>query len=287
MSKLFEHIFRVFDQFSKRKMPVYIIGGAVRDLLLQRPVSDVDFLIPWIDMEEAREIICSAFGSYPRLNRKFRTFNVIRPFCNFDFSMMREEFYKKPGELPEVRSGDLRTDLLRRDFTVNTMLMDSHFNIYDFIGGMEDIERKIIRTVTTVSFLEDPTRVLRGLRFAEHLNFNLADDFEILLRDAGEKRVFEGIEGHRIFAELKLAGKGIKRIYEVLCRAGIWSQMGLGFLEEKNLVKIICDEGEKWNGVEDFLKTLGKSIKEQHREIFAKKMKISKKHIKILEGGKY
>lgn len=284
-NEIMKFIERVFSVFEKYRRKIYIVGGAVRDMLLGRKIRDVDFLIPWMNFNEVREIIHCAFGSYPRGNEQFKTFTVKRSFSDFDFSMMREEVYPEMGSFPRVRRGSIRTDILRRDFPVNALLLDSSFNIYDFTGGLLRMREKTIDPITTVSFLEDPTRIMRGLRFSEELNFRISSTFKRLMDDALQKRLFEKIEGHRIFAELKLSrGRSLFKIFKTFCESKVWSQMGLDFLENDDVMAVIEEEKEKVEDIEGLLRVMGKAIKRSDAERLCERMKLSKRYNKILKG---
>ncbi len=279
-----DFINRVFYAFERRSIPVYLVGGAVRDCLLERPVVDVDFLVPWMDVKTLRETIHEAFGSHPRVNTRFGTATVSRPPGRFDFSMLRCEQYASAGILPEVSAGTVKTDILRRDFTVNAMLADDSGYVYDFMGGFTHLEERALVPVTTVSFLEDPTRILRGWRLAAEAGLRESEEFSRLLNDAISRNVFRHVEGHRIAAEFKLCrGRSVTVLFLKCVHHDIWTQMNLAFLTKREVVHVV--EVEEPQTFEDLLAQLGRALKKEEKEKFHRKLRLSKTLTKILEQG--
>ncbi|MGC9212654.1 MAG: CBS domain-containing protein [Athalassotoga sp.] len=191
--------------FSK-KQKIYAVGGFVRDLIMSKESLDVDIAIEGDGIEFAKEfanhkkVKCV---TYPEFGTATIRFNGI----SIDIATTRTEYYEEPGTLPKVERSNLRRDLYRRDFTINAMAMDltpDNFGvIIDFFGGLEDIKRKEIRVLHTLSFIEDPTRILRALRYAGRFDYKLSPNTEILLLKAIKGGYLSSVSQSRIRAELE------------------------------------------------------------------------------------
>ena len=186
----------------------YLVGGAVRDVMLGRPLEDVDVVVEGNGLELAREVVARCGGRY-HPHEPFLTAVVTLPNGTVvDVATARTEFYRSPAALPEVESSALRQDLYRRDFTVNAMaiaLSAAHLgDLVDFFGGQRDLHLRQIRVLHSLSFLDDPTRALRAIRFATRLGFDIAAETRQLLRVAVGEGVFARLTGERLREELIL-----------------------------------------------------------------------------------
>jgi len=125
-----------------------------------------------------------------------------------DVASARMEYYLRPGALPDVEYASMRLDLFRRDFTINTMAIalnhDRYGEILDFYGGQKDLDEKAVRVLHNLSFVEDPTRVFRAVRFEQRLGFKIGKQTEHLLKSAIRLKFLEQVSGLRIFNELFL-----------------------------------------------------------------------------------
>jgi len=187
---------------------LYLVGGVVRDLLLGRPNFDLDLVVEGDAIALAGELAETKEGkvtTHPR----FGTAKIQWDKWSADLSAARTETYKKPGALPAVRRGSLRSDLFRRDFTVNAMavqLAPSHYGeVIDIYGGMSDLEHRLVRVLHARSFIDDATRIWRALRYEQRLDFQIeADTLELL----GHGLPMLGtVSGDRIRHELELVLK--------------------------------------------------------------------------------
>ena len=220
---------------------LYLVGGIVRDLFLGRPNLDLDLVVEGDALKLANELAQRTGGemlSHPR-------FGTAKFHCrglSIDLATARTETYAKPGSLPTVKPGLISDDLIRRDFSINAMaihLDPEHYgNLIDPYGGRKDIEHHLIRILHPNSFIDDPTRSLRALRYQQRLGFQLEQNTsELLQRDAP---ILEQVSGDRIRHELELILKE-DRPERVLRRAGelkVLQQLhpslkGNGWLEEK------------------------------------------------------
>ena len=118
------------------------------------------------------------------------------------------EYYLQPGALPDVEHASVKMDLSRRDFTINTLAISLNHSTYgemlDYYGGQRDLDDKAIRVLHNLSFVEDPTRVFRAVRFEQRLGFKIGQQTEHLLQSAVRLGLLEKVSGHRIFNELTL-----------------------------------------------------------------------------------
>jgi tRNA nucleotidyltransferase (CCA-adding enzyme) len=125
-----------------------------------------------------------------------------------DVASARTEFYRMPAALPEVANSLIRQDLYRRDFTINSLAValsgDRFGELVDFFGGRKDIQRREIRVLHSLSFIDDPTRALRAVRYARRLGFSIAPDTSYLISTALTEGVFARLSGQRLRRELEL-----------------------------------------------------------------------------------
>jgi tRNA nucleotidyltransferase (CCA-adding enzyme) len=159
----------------ERRVEVYAVGGAVRDLLVGAPLTDLDLVVEGdaagLARRLARELHARVVG-----HARFRTATVESDGIHLDFVRARSERYVYPGALPVVRAGSLGDDLARRDFSINAMalrLTGSAGELIDPFGGRDDLSRGLVRVLHERSFQDDPTRALRALRYAGRLGFRL------------------------------------------------------------------------------------------------------------------
>ncbi len=193
---------------------LYLVGGAVRDLLLERPNLDFDLVVEGDAPRLARQLAKGEGiggenekgGERVTVHRQFGTAKFRRGNLSIDLVTARSETYAKPGALPTVQPGTIRDDLLRRDFSINAIAIDlspaSFGQLVDPHGGRSDLEQGLIRILHERSFIDDATRILRALRYEQRLGFKLEQNTERLLRE--HKSMLDTISGDRIRHELEL-----------------------------------------------------------------------------------
>jgi tRNA nucleotidyltransferase (CCA-adding enzyme) len=185
--------------------PAYLVGGAVRDLLRDADPTDVDIAVEG-DARSAARTVADRLGGEFREYERFGTADVITPDDSYHFASTREEVYGAPGELPRVSPASLDEDLRRRDFSVNAMAVgltgDDLGHLYDPYGGVTDMDARVIRVLHERSFLDDPTRLLRALRYAARLDFALDPETERLAREAVAAKALSTVSGDRIRTDL-------------------------------------------------------------------------------------
>lgn len=185
---------------------VFLVGGVVRDLLLGVPNLDLDIVVEGEGIEFARRLSRDLKGRV-RSHRKFGTAVVILPNGRrIDVATARTEFYEYPAALPTVEMSSVRQDLYRRDFTINAMaiaLSGERFGeLLDFFGGLRDLQRRQVRILHNLSFVEDPTRIFRAVRFEQRYGFMLESQTEMLARRAIEMEVVGKLTNARVRDEL-------------------------------------------------------------------------------------
>jgi len=220
---------------------LYLVGGAVRDLMLGRPNLDFDLVVTGDAPHLARQL-AKTHGERVTIHRQFGTAKFRRGNLTIDLVTARSETYAKPGALPTVQPGTIWDDLLRRDFSINAMAIDlspaSFGELVDSHSGRSDLERGLIRILHERSFIDDATRILRALRYEQRLTFVLEQDTERLLRQ--HKSMLDTISGDRIRRELELILKEDcpERILERAEKLGVLQELhpslrGNGWLAEK------------------------------------------------------
>ena len=187
---------------------VYAVGGFVRDLLLRVENFDIDVVIEGDGIRFAEEFE-KKLPCRIRTHKKFGTAIILFPNgLKVDIATARWEVYDSPAALPTVESASIKMDLYRRDFTVNTLAIQLNPNSFgeliDFFGGVKDIKEKVIRVLHNLSFVEDPTRVFRAVRFEQRFGFQIAKHTQNLMRNAVKVGFLERLSGGRVLSEIIL-----------------------------------------------------------------------------------
>lgn len=206
-------------------LKLYLAGGAVRDLLLEKDTFDLDLVVEGDALKLAGLLAQKKDGTII-VHQRFGTAKVSIDKSSIDFATARSETYAFPGALPTVHPGSFKDDLRRRDFTINAMAInlgpDEFGDIIDPYQGRDDLKHKLIRILHKESFRDDATRILRALRYEQRLDFKLEPTTEGLLRR--DTAMLDTISGDRIRHELELILKE-KSPEKVLQRA-----QGLGVI---------------------------------------------------------
>jgi tRNA nucleotidyltransferase (CCA-adding enzyme) len=186
----------------------YVVGGFVRDLFLYRSDEDLDIVIEGDGIAFARKY-AKMVGARIHTHEKFGTAVIIFPDeFKIDVASARMEYYQFPAALPVVEMSSIKLDLYRRDFTINTLAIqlnpDKFGTLIDFFTARKDIKEKVIRVLHNLSFVEDPTRVFRAIRFEQRFEFTIGKLTAGLITNAVTMDFFRGLSGKRVFAELRL-----------------------------------------------------------------------------------
>ena len=193
------------DVAQQQGQQVYLVGGAVRDLLLGYPNLDFDLVVEG-DAPRLAQQLGQAVGAEVVVHDKFGTASLQREALCIDLATARSETYSRPGALPDVTPALIQDDLFRRDFSMNAMAVDlsaaSFGRLIDPFHGRADMERGLVRVLHDRSFIDDATRILRALRYEQRFGFRLEEATEKLLRR--DVSMLDTISGDRIRHELEL-----------------------------------------------------------------------------------
>ena len=214
--KWYFYIEKIINLLNAKKYRFYFVGGIIRDVIFAlikyrklEDVKDVDIVVEIENYESLLEIIKSI---------NFETQVTIKPYPSFltlsvfidekyriDLSLPRKEYYPKPASLPVVEKGTIYDDFYRRDFTINAIGLrydpSSSYILFDPFNGLNDILHKKIRVLHEKSFIDDPTRIIRAIRFAATFKFKLENNTEEYLKEAIDKRVLGLVSTTRLASE--------------------------------------------------------------------------------------
>lgn len=186
---------------------VYLVGGVVRDVILGREHFDLDIVVVG-DALKFVEGLSKRMKLSFRRHHAFGTATVYLNSYKVDFATARSEYYPYWGALPKVKAASLKEDLFRRDFTINAMAVglnhDDYGVLVDYYGGYQDLKDGVIRVMHEKSFLEDPTRILRAIRFEQRFRFRIERNTMRYLKEANQKKALNFIDEQRIHNELML-----------------------------------------------------------------------------------
>ena len=185
-------------------LSIYLVGGSVRDLLLDRPIKDLDFAVEG-DAPSLAGHLAHELGGRLVLHRRFRTASVYFGSERVDLATSRREHYDRPAALPRVTPASIDEDLARRDFSINAMALPlavSQRSLVDPFNGQQDLELGLVRILHPKSFVDDPTRVLRAVRYEQRLGLKIEDETLECLNRAVAADGIAGLSGDRIRNEL-------------------------------------------------------------------------------------
>lgn len=259
----------------KMNYKAYIVGGIVRDILLRKKNLDLDIVIEGDGIKFAREFARTykLTGKTPKpikvmAHEKFKTAVLVFPDgFKMDIATARLEYYENPGALPTVELSSLKLDLYRRDFTINSMAVclnefdrnknkDSNFgDLIDYFGGMSDLKLKKIRVLHNLSFVEDPTRVLRAVRLSVRYGFTLTKHTENLIKNTVKIEDFKEMVLFRMGIELRSILEEPKAVSSVK------------MLSELNMLALI-DEKIKYNRTRELLLYKAKEVISWYRLLY-------------------
>lgn len=189
-------------------LDLYLVGGTVRDLLLGRARMDIDLAVDGDGMGFARRLAHRTEGRYTP-HPRFLTATVDLPEGNsLDVATARGETYERPGALPRVAPAPMDVDLARRDFTINAMAVSlngrSFGSLVDPFNGRGDLQRRLVRILHDRSYIDDPTRLFRAVRFEQRLRFRLERGTERRFREAVSGGMIGNLSGPRLLEQLRL-----------------------------------------------------------------------------------
>lgn len=247
---------RLICVLQKKNVDYYFVGGCVRDAILflsgmrkDFSVEDMDIVIcdnksyTWL-----KKILSNCFSDakitfYP----EFLTTKVLFPNFRVDLSFPRKEVYVSYGVLPKVARGDIYSDMFRRDFAINSIAMicdKGRYSFYDPFGGIDDLDKKCVRVLHNKSFYDDPTRILRGIRFCSSLDFHFEKETEKMLKKAVKENIFKFVSQDRLISEyvnLIKKGKNVGLSISLYKKYGILEK--INFI--KDFINITLQVGKK------------------------------------------
>lgn len=202
----------------------YLVGGSVRDLLRGEENLDIDIVIEGDGIVFAKAL-GEKLNASVKSHQRFNTAQVITGKLKLDVATARTEYYESPAALPKVEKSSIKKDLYRRDFTINSLaikLNPKDFGLLiDFFGSQRDLKEKTIRVLHNLSFIEDPTRAFRAIRFSERFGFKISKHAENLIKSAVKMNLFEKLSGPRLYEELLLLfnetepGRALKKLSDL------------------------------------------------------------------------
>jgi len=204
MIQLLQQIGEVGDELH---FNAFAVGGFVRDLLMKKRNLDLDIVVEGNGIEFAKHLAGRLGGRY-RTHERFSTAMVLMPNgFKIDIATARLEYYEYPAALPTVELSSIKLDLYRRDFTINAMaiqLNPQHFGmLIDFFNCQNDLKQKEIKVLHNLSFVEDPSRIFRAIRFEKRMNFTMAPHTARLIRNAVKMKLFGKTADTRFFSETR------------------------------------------------------------------------------------
>ncbi len=241
---------------------IYLVGGYVRDLFLDRPGNDIDFTVEGSGVEFAK-IVAGEFNSHPVIFERFGTAMVPVHGFKLEFVGTRKEEYHPDSRKPVVTEGTLVDDLRRRDFTVNAMAVrvggETSGEVIDLFGGLDDLERRLLRTPLDphTTYSEDPLRMMRGARFAAKLGFELDTASFDAIADLHDRI--------KIISQERISDEFLKTL------SAPAPSTGLAILQQTGLMQLIFPEVHRLEGVE-LVKTGG--VAYAHKDVFWHTLKV-------------
>jgi len=206
--KVFQLLVDAGDVAERTGMKAYVVGGFVRDLVMRHPNLDADIVIEG-DGIAFSEAFAQDHPCRVRPHHKFGTAVLVFPDgYKIDVATARVEYYREPAALPTVEYSSLKLDLYRRDFTINTLAIRLNPGVFgeliDFFGAQRDIKERVLRILHSLSFVEDPSRILRAMRFERRFGFAIGRHTQNLIRNAVRLDLIGRLPKPRLFSELEL-----------------------------------------------------------------------------------
>jgi len=296
LSKELQSLIYILGYYAQQKQfKAYAVGGFVRDLLLGRENRDIDLVIEGSAIEFAQSLLKIIPGNLKCFERfGTATLTLANGIC-LDMVTARKEFYPSPGALPTVEPSVLKNDLFRRDFTINTLALalnpQDFGRLFDYFGGREDLKNKLIRVLYKLSFVDDPLRIIRAIRFEQRLNFTLEEETFSLLLKAIKNKLWEKVSKERLYYEVKLIFRepkpslvlnrldNLKMFNEIFPRLIYTTQIGsrLEKLEELLLKSPFKERSKKLNSLILFLSALFYDLPEHNIKFLFHLMRLRKK----------
>lgn len=258
MERLPDNVIKIFRKMGNicqdNNSKIYLIGGMVRDLLLGRENNDLDFVVEG-NLKVLLPVLGQKLDGEWNYNEEFQTGNIsLHSGYNLDLATSRKEHYSHSGALPEVEEADIFEDLFRRDYTVNALALminpGDWGQLLDFFKGRRDLKKKLLRVLHKFSFLDDPTRIIRGIRLALKLEFDFEKETTNLMKEALQMGDYSRMSTTRVFQEFKILLKEYpgspERFFEILKKIPVFKLIKYDFEIDKQVLK-------RWQKLEYYL----------------------------------
>ncbi len=283
-----------------RKEKAYLIGGIVRDLILEIKNLDIDIVVEGNGLLFAEKLGDIMGAKKVVKHQEFRTAVVIlKDGQKIDIASSRVEYYEYPTSLPIVEYGSIKQDLYRRDFSINAMAIEiDYYNfgrIIDYYNGYKDLKKGKIRILHNLSFIEDPTRIIRAIRFASRYDFEIDIETFDFMTKAIEEGFLEKLSWHRVKTEIKhiLNEKNVDKALDKLFDFGIISSIHENIKIDENMRKSLSRVKESKSLIEDnsieiwlvYLLVLLEDLKKDELDFIFKRFNFSNDFIKKYDFG--
>ncbi len=285
----------------REKVKVYLVGGIIRDLLLKYPPEkDLDFVVIGDAVSFAFKLQ-KILGGTVRHFERFKTASLIMDNgTRLDLATARKEYYLTPAALPRVESSGLKDDLFRRDFTINAMACslasDNYGRLYDFYNGRQDLQMKQVRVLNEQSFIDDPLRLLRAVRFEQRYNFTIETNTMELVQQAVQDNMLEKVGRQRLNHELRLVYRELSpvKVLKRFDQLQMLERLYPGIAAEKSTWQLLSRiedilnwfSGLRWNKTPDrelvYLGGLLYRLDSEERSAIIKKLYLSREKSAIL-----
>jgi tRNA nucleotidyltransferase (CCA-adding enzyme) len=311
----FGRLFRACSALSENFAGVYLVGGFVRDLLLEQPNVDVDVAVEGDGIEFARQL-ADQLGGRIRAHHKFKTAVVLLPPSilgqappwlrpsgepfHVDVSTTRTEFYDYPAALPRVEHASIRQDLFRRDFTINAMAISlrgrDFGTVLDFFGGLRDLREGTVRVLHNLSFIEDPTRIFRAVRYENRYGFRMDEQTKAFAKACVDMHLVGDLSSVRLRDELTpLLSEAnvdwtLTRLYELGVAREVHPRLATGTRTVELVSKIdtlVRELGLKDEVVSWRLRLMAITRNMDHHELYMwlDKLKLKRSDSKVIREG--
>ena len=278
----------------------YLVGGMVRDLLLGFDNLDIDIVVENNAKQLAEALVkkfpnCELAVKHDRFHTAKVIFNVNGKKIPIDLASTREETYEHPAALPAVSVSELKKDLYRRDFTINALavsLSPSDFGeVVDLFDGLIDLKNKKIKILHKLSFIDDPTRMIRAIRFACKLDFTIEENTNKLLKEAIESKQFdnliEKIRGDRVKIEIRYLFNlpNIEEAVKEFFDSGIYRMVSVDLQSCRDVVHNVSTSGDTSRQWLIYLAIVIKDLKSDVQEKTMQNLQLTGDEIKIIKDG--
>ena len=284
----------------EESLKAFLVGGMVRDILLGTDNLDIDIVVENNALKLANALTqklpnCELSAKHDRFHTAKLIFEIRGKRIAIDLASTREEVYEFPAALPIVNVSELSKDLIRRDFTINalaiSLLPDDFGEIVDLFSGLDDLKNKKIRVLHNKSFIDDPTRMIRAVRFACKLGFEIESNTNKLLEEEISSKQFdnliEKIRGDRVKIEIRYlfnllnTEEAVKAFFD----SGIYRMVSTELKLCRDVARNISTSNDKSRQWLIYLALIIKGLNFEKQETIMKTLQMTGEEIKIIKDG--